>query len=143
MPSYDYRCNTCGFQQEYIHSIKLSPEYLCPECNQAMERLISHNTTGFIFKGGTEAMNWKEKRVRMKRRNDLGVRQIDRYGGGPKLRPNVAGHETETWSDASKLAKEAGMDTSSYTTHIEKEKSVSKVSGIDDKVWKKAKDDTK
>lgn len=140
MPSYDYKCPSCGFQEEYIHSIKASPEYLCPKCNTVMGRLISRNTTGFIFKGGTETMSWKEKRIRMKRSNDLGVKQIDRYGGGPKLRPNVAGHETETWSDAAKLAKEAGMDSSTYDAHIEKEKNVSKVSGVDDSKWKKAKD---
>ena len=143
MPSYDYKCSSCGFQQEYIHSIKNSPEYMCPECKHPMERIISRNTTGFIFKGGTETINWKEKRIRMKRRNDLGVKQLDRYGGGPKLHPNVAGHETDSWSDAAKLAKESGMDTKSYEPMIEKEKTVSKISGVDDKSWKKAKDDTK
>jgi len=94
----------------------------------------------FIIKGGTEASRWKEKRVRMERRKELGVRQVERYGGSQKLRPNVAGVETDSWNDAAKMAREAGLNTESYEPLIEKEKRVSKSSGIDDLAWKSAKE---
>jgi len=106
-----------------------------------MERLISYNRGGFILKGGSEAIHWKEKRNRMKKRAEMGVKQIERYGteGGTQLRPNVGGMEVESWSDAAKVAKESGMNSESYTPLVEKEKSVGKL-GVDDRKWKVAKD---
>lgn len=143
MPTYEYKCVDCGNVQEIIHSIKQEPEVLCNECasKKPAERLISWNGAGFILKGGTEAIHWKEKRHRMKRQAELGVKQIDRYGteGGTSLQPNVGGMPVESWSDAAKVAKEAGMSTESYNPLIEKEKSTSK-SGVDDRKWKAAKE---
>jgi putative FmdB family regulatory protein len=145
MASYDYKCPECGFEEEQIHSMKTQPVFFCPVCKNSgkevkLERQFSINTTGFIIRGGTESINWKEKRYHQKKSVDLGVRQIDRYGTGPKLKPNVGGVEVESWTDASKLAKEAGMNADSYKPLIEKEKYVSKTSGVDDSKWKKAKE---
>jgi len=143
MPTYEYKCRNCKRTQEVIHSIKKDPEVLCKFCesNIPMERLISWNGAGFILKGGTEAIHWKEKRNRIKKRAELGVKQIDRYGteGGIKLQPNVGGMPADSWSDAAKVAKEAGMSADSYKPMIEKEKSTSK-SGVDDNKWKAAKE---
>jgi putative FmdB family regulatory protein len=136
---YDYRCAKCDFVDEYIHGMSETPEIVCPNCIEKMEKIFT--VTNFFIKGGTEATHWKEKRIRMKKRDTLGVKQVERYGTGPKLQPNVGGVETDTWSDAAKLAKEAGMSSESYTPLIEKEKD-SKKSGIDT-VWKKAKEDLK
>lgn len=146
MATYDYLCSVCGFKDEYIHSMNDRPELFCPECKTSgkevkMERLFTLNPTGFIIKGGTEASHWKEKRTHLKKNAELGMKQIERYGEGPRLTPNVAGVEMESWSDAAKIAKEAGMSAESYTPMIEKEKRVSKTSGIDDTKWKKAKED--
>ena len=89
MPTYDYRCNECDHVQEEIHSIKLTPEIVCEECGvKPMERLISKSIAGFIT-GDTEAKLWKEKRHRVKKNAELGVKQLDRYGSGPRLTPNV------------------------------------------------------
>jgi putative FmdB family regulatory protein len=138
MPTYEYLCDSCGFEKEEVHSMKENPVFSCPECQTAMTRQIS--LPGFIIKGGTPAMDWKEERYRMKRSNDMGVRQIERWGGGQRALPNVAGIETDSWSDAAKLAKEAGINTATYEPMIEKEKRTSKTSGIDDAAWKKAKE---
>ena len=145
MPTYEYGCRECGNIDEVVHSIKKSPEIKCSKCSEngkevVMERLISQNYGGFIFKGGTASMAWKEKRLRNKKSANLDVKQIDRWGEGHRIQPNVAGHEVDSWSDASKLAKEAGMNTDSYKPMIEKEKRVSKSSGVDDTKWKAAKD---
>lgn len=140
MALYDYQCSKCSFTDEYSHSMKESPELSCPECGTTMERLISFNKNSFVIKGATEAKTWKEERYRLKRSAQVGVKQVERWGSGPKLKPNVAGVETESWSDAAKLAKEAGINSTSYAPLIEKEKNVSKVSGVSDSAWKAAKE---
>ena len=144
MARYDYSCPVCGLTREEIHSMKESPVFYCPQCKKSgKETLLEKQFSlgaGFIIRGGTEASHWKEKRVRMERRKDLGIKQIERYGTGQKLQPNVAGVEVDSWSDAAKMAKEAGMNSDSYEPMIEKEKRTSKISGIDDAVWKHAKE---
>ena len=146
MPTYDYRCPECGYTDEVVHSIKISPEIHCDKClSQAgkpvpMERLISGNPGGFIVKGGGIMAAYNEKMFRHKKNAALELRQMEHYGEGPRLQPNVAGLEVDSWKDAAKLAKEAGMSADSYAPHIEKEKHVGKTSNIDDKKWKKAKE---
>ena len=146
MPRYEYRCPKCGLIKEELHSIKVDPEFICPACQMGggesnkMERLISRNFGGFVIKGGSPSAAWKEKRLRSKKNADLGVRQVDRYGGGPRLQPNVAGMEVDSWSDAANLAKEAGMNADSYEPMIEKEKHTSKESNVDDRKWTDVKD---
>lgn len=146
MPTYDYKCPGCGHIEEVVHSIKKDPVINCQVCGimgdeNRMERLISRNTTGFIFKnGGTPSMAWKEKRLRHKKNKDLELRQIERYGSGPRIQPNVGGVEVDSWSDAQSMAKEAGLNAESYKPMVEKEKHVSKTSNIDDRAWKKAKE---
>ena len=144
MPTYEYRCNDCNTVFEIVHSIKDDSDYFCSECGEngkevKMERLISRNVNGFIFKQWTEAQHYKYKRDKVKENKSLGTKQIDRYGTGPRLKPNVAGMEVESWSEAKKVAQEAGLNTSSYEPHIKNEKSTSKISGINDSKWKAAK----
>jgi len=142
MPTYDYQCRECGFIKEVAHSIKEEPIILCQRCEKGikMERLISRNTSGFIFKQWTEAQTHKISRDKMKQNSNLEMRQIERYGSGPSLKPNVAGMEVDSWSDAKKLAKEAGMNTASYNTKIANEKNTSKSSNVNDHKWKAAKE---
>jgi len=140
MPTYEYHCTTCDTIEEIIHSIKETPIVECSTCKASMERLISKNMAGFVIKGGTETMAWKEKRLRTKKNADLGIRQIDRYGTGPQLQPNVKGEEVSSWSEAAKLAKDKGLREDTYIPHIEKEKVISKSSGVNDAIWKKAKE---
>jgi len=142
MPTYEYQCKNCGFLQEIMHSIKEDPDFFCPKCEKEikMERLISLNTSGFIFKQWTEAQTHKISRDKIKQNTDLEKRQIERYGSGPRLKPNVAGMEVDSWSDAKKLAKEAGMNTASYDAKIASEKNISKSSNVNDHKWKAAKE---
>jgi len=145
MPTYDYKCPECEAVGEITHSIKVDPEFACPECEKKgktvkLIRQISLNTNGFVFKQWTETMAWKAKRDKNKQNKDLAVKQVERYGTGMGLQPNVAGMEVDSWSDAKKLAKEAGMNTESYNSHIQNEKHVSKSSGIDDRKWKAVKE---
>jgi len=122
MPRYDYRCTACGEVEELIHSMSESPVYFCSKCRAPMERQFTPNIGGFIIKGGTPAMHWKEKRQRIRKSEMLAEKQKTLGRTGPKVKPNIAGYETGTWSDAQKMAKEAGLNSDSYTPYVEKEK---------------------
>ena len=123
MPTYDYRCVSCDNTKEYFHSITEEPEYKCPECQSLMKKIISRNCTGFTILGGSPAIHYREKQQRTKNSEKMKKKQEERWGGkGPKVTPNIAGVKTDSWSDAQKMAKEAGMNHESYTPFVEKEK---------------------
>jgi hypothetical protein len=105
-----------------------------------MERIFTINRTGFIIRGEAPSKVVKEQRYRQKHNADLSVKQVERYGTGPKPVPNVGGEEVGSWSEAAKLAKDKGLNTSSYEPMIAKEKATSKISGINDSAWKKVKE---
>jgi putative FmdB family regulatory protein len=51
MPTYDYRCKSCGHVLELFQSMSDAPKKKCPSCGQnALERLIGAGA-GFLFKG--------------------------------------------------------------------------------------------
>jgi putative FmdB family regulatory protein len=51
MPTYDYKCNSCGHRFELHQSMKDSPKRKCPQCGKNMlERLIGTGAA-VIFKG--------------------------------------------------------------------------------------------
>lgn len=122
MPTYDYRCSSCGKVEEQIHGMNENPSIAC-SCGGPMEKIFSPNYGGVIFRGGTEAINYRENRYRQKRSVEMERRQRERYGHlQPKVKPNIGGVEVESWSDAKKLAKECGLNSDSYTPYVEKEK---------------------
>lgn len=121
MPTYDYKCTKCGRRNEVIHEISKTPKVECGECGGLMEKQFTPNRAGFIIKGGTPATMWKETRNRMKQREAVGERQKQRWKS-PRVAPNIAGVEQESWSDCQKLAKECGFDHESYKPMVEKEK---------------------
>lgn len=123
MPTYEYSCPSCNSMEEQIHLMSEDPEFKCSKCNVVMKRVISCNTTGFIMKGGTASIHYREKQARTKKSEKMIKRQNERWGGAtPSITPNIAGVETESWSDAQKMAKEAGMNHGSYAPYVEKEK---------------------
>ncbi len=51
MPTYDYRCASCGHELELFQSMSEAPKKKCPSCGtQKLERLIGTGA-GIIFKG--------------------------------------------------------------------------------------------
>lgn len=122
MPVYDFQCKKCQKIEEYIRSISDNSEVKCSKCNTPMTRLFTLNTTGFIIKGGSPTIHYREKRLRMKKREKITKKQKERYNESPQVKPNIAGVETGTWADAQKMAKEAGLNHESYTPFVEKEK---------------------
>jgi len=142
MPTYDYKCPICSAVKEVLHRIVEDPEITCDECGardikSVMTRLISG---GYFNLGSTETMAWKEKRYRVKKNAKLEMRQMERYGqAAGTLVPNVGGEVTDTWEDAAKLARDKGKDSLTYAPKVVEEKSVSKLSGVNDVKWNAAK----
>jgi putative FmdB family regulatory protein len=62
VPTYEYRCQSCGHEMENFQSIKADPLSDCPECNTAsLKRLISLGG-GMIFRGeGFYETDYKRK----------------------------------------------------------------------------------
>ncbi len=50
MPTYEYRCKTCGHEFELLQLFAEKPEKVCPACGGEVERLISAGA-GLMFKG--------------------------------------------------------------------------------------------
>jgi len=50
MPTYEYRCPSCGHVFEIFQKMSDEPGAECPECGSASERLLSAGA-GFLFKG--------------------------------------------------------------------------------------------
>jgi putative FmdB family regulatory protein len=50
MPTYEYRCKTCGYEFEEFQSIVDTPLTECPKCSGLVERLISGGG-GLLFHG--------------------------------------------------------------------------------------------
>lgn len=50
MPTYEYKCDNCGFRFEEFQSMNDAPIDKCPKCNGKVQRLIGAGA-GMIFKG--------------------------------------------------------------------------------------------
>jgi putative FmdB family regulatory protein len=50
MPTYQYRCTSCGHDFEKFHKITVSTRPKCPRCGKKSERVISGGA-GLVFKG--------------------------------------------------------------------------------------------
>jgi putative FmdB family regulatory protein len=50
MPIYEYRCASCGFQDEFLQKVSERPLKVCPSCGKAkFEKMLS--APGFQLKG--------------------------------------------------------------------------------------------
>jgi putative FmdB family regulatory protein len=51
MPTYEYRCKSCGYEFEELQSIKAESLKVCPQCKKpALKRLISGGAA-LVFNG--------------------------------------------------------------------------------------------
>jgi putative FmdB family regulatory protein len=58
MPTYEYKCERCGYTFEKFQKMKDKPISRCPQCSGKVLRLISGGA-GVIFKGsGFHATNY-------------------------------------------------------------------------------------
>ena len=52
MPTYDYKCASCGHAFEKFHSITAPPIKKCPVCGKNTVKRMIGTGAGIIFKGG-------------------------------------------------------------------------------------------
>ncbi len=61
MPTYEYKCESCGYVFEEFQSIHDEPIKVCPKCGGPVRKLIS-SSYGVIFKGsGFYITDYKHK----------------------------------------------------------------------------------
>src|SRR5438132_2805694 len=51
MPTYEYKCDACGYEFERFQSIMADPIKRCPECGKAKVKRLIGTGAGMIFKG--------------------------------------------------------------------------------------------
>lgn len=50
MPIYEYRCNECGFQKDFLQKMSDAPLTTCPECRkESLSKMVT--AAGFQLKG--------------------------------------------------------------------------------------------
>lgn len=123
MPLYDFKCTKCSHLEE---DLQLSFEddlttVKCPECGELMQNM-SFGGLGTVFRGSTWFdKNLKVKNQKLKKSENLKKKQKDEHAP-LNLVPNIGGHECDSFSEAAKLAKEAGLDSSKYEKYAKEEK---------------------
>jgi len=64
MPTYEYKCDDCGFKFELFHSVSSKPELNCEKCNSKKIRSVITGGAGFILKGsGFYSTDYKKKEI--------------------------------------------------------------------------------
>lgn len=126
MPNYSYKCLNAACEEDFDKMLPVSQYDVpqpCPNCGNETEKQI--NSVGFVLRGDS----WPGKNIRIKNQMSRKNRRLDAKQNEKKrdappvsLAPNVNGERCESWSDAKKLAKSKGKETTSYDALIRKEK---------------------
>jgi putative FmdB family regulatory protein len=103
MPIYEYRCASCGFQNEYLQRVSDPLLTDCPECGKAtFKKMLT--AAGFQLKGsGWYATDFKNKGSQPKADKDkdkTGEKGAEK--GGEKAADKSADKPAETKKDDSK-----------------------------------------
>jgi len=63
IPSYDYKCESCGYEFEKFQQITSNSLRKCPNCNKLKLKRLIGKGSGVIFKGdGFYCNDYKNKR---------------------------------------------------------------------------------
>ena len=125
MPTYEYQCEKCdhAFERSLRIAQYQDPQD-CPECGEGPAKRMISGGVGFILRGDGWAGKNNRVRGQMRAKNRrLDAAQAERgQDAGGKLAPNVEGERVGSWSEATKLARSKGKDTSGYEARARKEK---------------------
>lgn len=84
MPIYEYRCDKCGIEKEYLQKVSDPPVAACPCGESTMTKLIS--AAGFQLKGSgwyaTDFKNSGGKSAAKKEESSGESKSADASGGG-------------------------------------------------------------
>ncbi len=103
MPTYEYRCSSCGEQVDIVHSIHAGPPETCPACGGRDTLRKSFAPPAIVFKG----TGWAKKERSSRPSSGSGD------GETPKSGEPVAASGDGTKGDASDGSSEASAATTS------------------------------
>ena len=96
MPTYQYRCKTCGHEFEEFQAISDDPITVCPKCTGETHRVISGGV-GLIFKGsGFYITDYKRKGEASKDSSGSGDKGSSSSSSGDKGSSSSSGKESKS-----------------------------------------------
>ena len=107
MPTYEYKCKSCGYVFEKFQPISGRPVRTCPECGGQVERVI-HGGSGFIFKGsGFYATDYRSDEYKKREKEEKGEKPASSKAKG-KTAESSAGSDSKSGNDAGGASKTKG-----------------------------------
>jgi putative FmdB family regulatory protein len=101
MPTYEYKCDACGYAFERFQSITADPIKRCPECGKAKVRRLIGTGAGMIFKGsGFYVTDYRDQSYTDKAKAESGGGEKSETKTEPKSEP------AKPAADAKPAAKE-------------------------------------
>jgi putative FmdB family regulatory protein len=78
MPTYEYKCDACGYEFERFQPITSQPIKRCPQCGKAKVRRLISTGAGLIFKGsGFYITDYRDKSYTDKAKAESGGASSD------------------------------------------------------------------
>ncbi len=106
MPIYEYRCGSCGHQQEFLQKVSDAPHTTCPQCGRpSLAKLLS--AAGFHLKGsGWYATDFKNTGSKPAAKS--GDAKSGDAKPGDDAKPAAQSNATESKTDEKKAAPSCG-----------------------------------
>lgn len=82
MPTYDYVCNSCGFIQEEMHAVSVTPDIKCKECNSDCEKQFSPNGSFILSGNDWPSTNFRMKKAMLDKNAKMKSKMIDKTHAG-------------------------------------------------------------
>lgn len=74
MPTYQYKCDACGFELEKFQSITAAPVRKCPKCGKNQLRRLIGTGSALIFKGqGFYTTDYRSEAYKSAAKSDSGA----------------------------------------------------------------------
>src|SRR5437868_5406122 len=111
MPTYEYKCDACGYEFERFQSITADRIKRCPQCGKAKVRRLIGTGAGLIFKGsGFYITDYRDKSYTDKAKAESGG-----GGSGDSKTDSKSDSKSESKSDAKSDSKPAETKAESKT----------------------------
>jgi putative FmdB family regulatory protein len=109
MPTYEYKCESCGHEFEQLQSITAKPIRKCPKCKKTSVRRLIGIGAGVIFKGtGFYATDYRSESYKKAAEKEKGTTSPNSKAGAGK---STDKKETKAESKESKSSEKAESRT--------------------------------
>src|SRR5580765_2271875 len=110
MPTYEYKCDACGYEFERFQSIMAAPIKRCPECGKSKVRRLISTGAGLIFKGsGFYITDYRDKSYSDKAKAESG--SGDSKGDGKSETKSDSKSDSESDSKPAETKSEAKSES--------------------------------